>query len=140
MSTVLSLTGSNLSNKKASAEQSCNSNQTNNHLSYISTISVLTLPHPAELTILITTVWPNSSVTKKECISTDIHDGDTLPSLVSGRVITVGNYPPGIPDHYLPGIPQLSSLPVLFMSEFMNWLVNSKRVLYKLWQTRHILH
>jgi len=29
---------------------------------------------------------------------------------------------------------------VIFMSEFMAWLVNSTCVLYKLWQTEHILH
>jgi len=42
------------------------------------------------------------------------HEGHTLPPLVSGEVITMGNNPPTIPDHYLPDIPQLSSLPVSF--------------------------
>jgi len=76
---------------------------------------VLTLPLPAELIILITTVRPNSPVTTTEGIIADIHEGDTLPPLVSGEVITMRNYPPAIPDHYLPGIPQLSSLPVSFI-------------------------
>ena len=55
-----------------------------------------------------------SSVTKTESITADIHEDDTLPPLVSVEVVTMTNNPPAIPDHYLPGIPQLSSLPVSF--------------------------
>lgn len=65
---------------------------------------MLVLPLPVELTI-IAAARSNSSFTNTECISADIHDGDNLPPLVSGKVITMGNYPLRIPDHYLPGTP-----------------------------------